>query len=303
MLELIWGVQYTNTLYQEISSEIDTTCNMVALDNSIHAMWDKGALFLTPLGTNGPVLRLVRYILPATIYMWAMHILYQCQNWFKARRSSCRLHFAHLKRDLTSMLPGDRDSVTYEQHIWLSVSWLCGYARMWGVHRSSGYYATTPPVMNRDFFPLETLNTPPSLYRLTLFSLFPNLLSTASYIPAHLPPFLQPHATSFSLLPLTSHPSSSYALAKVAHSALSGSWFFSVKTPKAPPCREAYCSPTRLQPLPQVRNVYVSLQKGRMLTLSVTLCSLPMSGRLLSLPHDYDLLSQSGTLIFLLQTS
>ena len=73
------------------------------------------------------------------------------------------------------------------------------------MHRSAGHYATTPRVMNPDFFPLETLNTPPSLYCLPLSSLFLNLLSTASYITPHPPLFLQPHATSLSLLPLTPH--------------------------------------------------------------------------------------------------
>jgi len=53
MLEFFWGVQYTNTLYDQISHEIDTTWNMVTLDNSIHAMWDKGAIILTPLTLNG----------------------------------------------------------------------------------------------------------------------------------------------------------------------------------------------------------------------------------------------------------
>lgn len=76
MLEFFCRVQYTNTLYEQISRHIITTWNMITLD-SINAMWDKWAIILTPLATNGQVLILVRSILAPLIYKLAMFILYE----------------------------------------------------------------------------------------------------------------------------------------------------------------------------------------------------------------------------------
>lgn len=76
MLEFFCLVQYTNTLYEQISHHIDTTWNMVTL-YSINAMWDKWAIILTLLATNGPVLILVRSIFASLIYKLPMFILYE----------------------------------------------------------------------------------------------------------------------------------------------------------------------------------------------------------------------------------
>jgi len=58
MLEFFWDVLYSNTMYDQISNEIDTTWNMVTLDNSIHAMWDKRGLILTPLTPNSAYMKI-----------------------------------------------------------------------------------------------------------------------------------------------------------------------------------------------------------------------------------------------------
>lgn len=160
MLEFFCLVQYTNTLYEQISHHIDTTWNMVTL-YSINAMWDRWAIILTLLATNGPVLILVRSILASLIYKLAMFILYEWQKLSKVPTSLSKLLLGYWIRDLVYMFPGDKDCMTHVQPILLSVCWLSGCAmnvRSASVCRALCNY---PPVMNLDFSYLETQNTLP----------------------------------------------------------------------------------------------------------------------------------------------
>ncbi|KAG0635672.1 hypothetical protein HOY80DRAFT_1056522 [Tuber brumale] len=50
MVEMFLGIDNTNKLFQEVRANLNSGANLVSLDNSTHAMYDNGALILTPLG-------------------------------------------------------------------------------------------------------------------------------------------------------------------------------------------------------------------------------------------------------------
>ncbi|PUU76814.1 hypothetical protein B9Z19DRAFT_1066349 [Tuber borchii] len=49
MLELFFGVEKTDQLFAQVSANLNGLQNLVSLDSSVHAMFDKGKLALTPL--------------------------------------------------------------------------------------------------------------------------------------------------------------------------------------------------------------------------------------------------------------
>jgi len=53
MLELFWGVDKTNRAFARVRNDINSTANLVTLDNSIHSMFDNGSLTLTPIEPSG----------------------------------------------------------------------------------------------------------------------------------------------------------------------------------------------------------------------------------------------------------
>ena len=185
MLEFFCRVQYTNTLYEQISRHIITTWNMITLD-SINAMWDKWAIILTPLATNGQVLILVRSILAPLIYKLAMFILYEWQRLPKAPNSSGKLLLGHSIRYLVYIFPGDKDCVTHVQPILLSVCWLSGCARDVRSASLCRALCNYPPCQEPWFLSILKLRTlRPSVDHLPFSPPLPNLLSTASYIIPH----------------------------------------------------------------------------------------------------------------------
>jgi len=48
MLEVFYGQPVTNQMFNDLSKNINNLGNLIALDNSIHAMFDKGTISLTP---------------------------------------------------------------------------------------------------------------------------------------------------------------------------------------------------------------------------------------------------------------
>ena len=53
LLELFFGIEKTNAMFEELSSNINGLENLVALDSSIHSMFDSGSLSLTPIDLGG----------------------------------------------------------------------------------------------------------------------------------------------------------------------------------------------------------------------------------------------------------
>jgi len=53
MLELFFGIQAIDTMFLEISGNINSLVNLVSLDNSVHSMFDNEHLMLRPLTVTG----------------------------------------------------------------------------------------------------------------------------------------------------------------------------------------------------------------------------------------------------------